>query len=184
MNKSIIIAGLLVSLSLAAPLIQEKSDLVKITDKRIPMDERLRRLCIGPEAVVGPHSSAEVDIYVNSIAIKYRRENPTKFSYPVGSKFVKEKYSKIGDKDPDVATIMLKKQNSGTITDWEFSMESLPSHKPITPKGRVSCASCHEHYEERGFISKKSEDELLKFLKRPTKEAEQAAPSNGDKPSK
>ena len=86
MTKYIFTTFLLISLVVAMPLIDDTSELVKITDKRIPMDKRLLTLCIGPEPIVGPHSSAEVDIYVNSIVLEYRRENLTKFSYPVGLK--------------------------------------------------------------------------------------------------
>ena len=67
---------------------------------------------------------------------------------------------------------MVKKGSVGTIDDWEFSMEKLPSHEPIIPTGRISCASCHEHYEKRGFISKKTEQALLEFLQRSIKGVE------------
>jgi hypothetical protein len=65
--------------------------LVKISSKRIPMDKRLLTLCVGPGAVLGPHSVAEVDIYANEIALQFRKDNPGKFDYPVGSIFVKKK---------------------------------------------------------------------------------------------
>lgn len=82
----------------------DQVDLVKITKERIPMDKRLLSLCIGPQAAVGPHSAAEVDVFVNSTVIDYRSKTRDSFSYPVGAKFVKKKYPKIGAKTPDMAT--------------------------------------------------------------------------------
>ncbi|MCB1227681.1 MAG: hypothetical protein KDK99_17825 [Verrucomicrobiales bacterium] len=138
--------------------------LVKITKVRIPMDERLRLLCDGPDSVIGPHTSAEVDVYVNQAVLDYRRSNLDKFEYPLQSVFVKEKYSTVGAEKPDLATKMEKFQNHGTIDDWHFSMYSLPDLKPIKPKGHISCASCHDRYKERGFISRQSEKALRSYL--------------------
>lgn len=140
--------------------------LVKITKKRIPMDERLLSLCVGPEAVVGPHAVAEVDIYVNQVVLDYRKANPEKFVYPIGSIFVKEKYPEVDSRRPDIATKMEKIRNDGAVGDWDFSIYSLPEKKPIEPTGRVSCASCHERYGERGFISSQSETAIKDFLKK------------------
>ncbi len=140
-------------------------ELVKITTVRLPMDKRILKSCVGPAYIVGPHDSAEVDIYVNNQVLEYRKANPEKYDYPVGSKFVKKKYPKPGAKNPDLATIMVRKELKGVVSDWEFTMESLPDHKPIIPTGRISCASCHERYEERGFISRESETVLRQYLK-------------------
>ena len=138
--------------------------LIKITKERIPMDERLLSLCVGPEAVVGPHAVAEVDIYVNRAVLEYREANPEQFHYPVGSVFVKEKYPTVASKSPDVATRMQKVRSEGAVSDWEFSIYRLPEMTPIDHQGRESCASCHERYEERGFISRESEEALREFL--------------------
>lgn len=145
----------------------EDDELVKITLQRIPMDERLLRLCManGPALVLGPHVAAEVDVYMNPVALDYRRAHPDKFDYPVGSKFVKRKYPQVGAKDPDIETIMVKGKSEGAVTDWEFGMRSLPDHEPLQPAGEVSCADCHEKYEARGFISSQSENALQAYLK-------------------
>jgi len=153
--------------------------LVKISKKRIPMDKRLLTLCVGPGAVVGPHAVAEVDIYTNEITLNYRKENPGKHDYPVGSIFVKKKYPGLGVENPDIATVMVRKDNKGKVSDWEFSMESLPDQKPIRPKGRISCADCHEKYEDTGFVSSVSEKVFQEYLKLPSPVAQKnATPQN------
>ena len=143
----------------------EPENLVKVTKERIPMDERLRLLCGSREMVAGPHVEAEVDVYVNAIVIDYRRENAERFEYPVGAVFVKKKYPSLGAEAPDLATKMVKVRNEGKVSDWEFSMYRLPGGEVVQPAGKVSCASCHERYEERGFISRESEAALREFLK-------------------
>ena len=147
-------------------LIQKNTQppLVKITPKRIPMDKQLLKLCIGPQAVRGPHVAAEVDIYVNETVVDYRRKNPGAFAYPIGSKFVKKKYPKIGAESPDIATAMIKTAETGKVTDWEFSMVRLSDMKQITPRGSVSCTDCHARYESRGYISRQSEHALKDYL--------------------
>ena len=142
----------------------DDKELIKITKKRIPMDPRLLTLCVGPGAVVGPHDAAEVDIYVNPVVAEYRRKNPTAFAYPIGSKFVKKKYPRVGAKDPDIATVMLKTAETGKVTDWEFSMVRLKDGKRLTHSGSVSCADCHERYKSRGYISRESEEAMQQFL--------------------
>lgn len=154
----------IVGFGLAAEKPGKEERLVKITLKRIPMDERLLTLCVGPGAVVGPHDSAEVDVYMNPVALDYRKAHPKEFDYPVGSIFVKKKYPKVGARDADVETIMVKRKSDGVVGDWEFSMRSLPDHKPIKPAARVSCADCHQKYAARGFISRESEEALQGYL--------------------
>lgn len=146
----------------ASPPKEEK--LTKITKERVPMNPRLLFLCVGPGAVVGPHAVAEVDIFVNEIVVQYRKENRDQYAYPVGSKFVKWKYPDAGVKDPDIATVMIRTASKGDVSDWEFSMHSLPDEKPLESKARVSCAECHERYEDRGYISDVSEKALREFL--------------------
>lgn len=157
----------LLGFGIAAEKPGKDEELTKITLERIPMDKRLLTLCVasGPTRVLGPHVAAEVDVYMNPVALEYRKKHPDKFDYPVGSKFVKRKYPKVGAKDPDIETIMVKTKSEGAVTDWEFSMRSLPDQKPLEPSGRVSCADCHEDYEDRGFISSQSENALQAYLK-------------------
>ncbi len=142
------------------------------------MDPRVARLCISTDNIIGPHNSSEIDIFVNDKVIAYRKLNLEGHFYPVGSVFIKEKYSSSSATRPDVATIMLKRSDQGTIDDWEFRIVSLPDYQPISTERRVSCASCHSRYSERGFISNQSELALKSFLQSLSKSTGGAAAAN------
>jgi hypothetical protein len=170
MKKSISIFTFLSLAAVAGFVLADQGGdrLIKINEQRLPMNNRAAQLCRSFTLDdLNPHEeAAEVDIYVNSIVADYRAKHTDKFDYPIGSKFVKHKYSKIRAKDPDLATIMLKTKNEGSVDDWEFSMISLPNGELLAQSKTVSCASCHEKYEERGYISKKSEAALQSYLKK------------------
>ena len=139
--------------------------MVRITPNRIPLAASVARLCIAPSLVYGPHLDAgEVHIYANQLALDYRRAHPNEFEYPIGSKFVKEKYSSPGDENPDVATLMERRSAKGDVSDWDFSIISLPAGTPLQSNGRVSCVSCHERYKDTGYVSSDSEKALRKHL--------------------
>ena len=138
-----------------------RKDLTRITHERLPMDPRTAALCID---VIGPHYADEVDIFANKAVLEYRKANPSQFSYPIGAKFLKEKFKK-GAKSPDAATIMIRERATGDISDWKFEIFSLPDMKPITPKRLVTCVDCHEKYSRQGFVSNEGEKSLRDFLK-------------------
>ena len=146
--------------------------MVKITKKRIPMDAKVMALCFYRPELYSPHTMAEADIYANHIAIEYRKNNPKKFSYPVGSKFIKKKYSMLcsgvkQEKHDDIGTVMVKKSNTGKVTDWEFNFLRFSDGKLLkrkTPVGQYSCIKCHQKYNSRGYISRESEFAMQEFL--------------------
>ena len=141
-----------------------RQTLIQITPVRVVMAPRLMTLCYRPRAF-GPHEEPdEILVYANEIAIDYRRRHPTEFDYPIGSKFVKEKYSHRGDDKPDVATIMDKIAMKGDASDWSFSIVSLPEKTPLKSSGRVICAECHHEYKDTGLVSSDSEAAFRKFL--------------------
>ena len=167
--------SLIVMLMACASLDTEtvKTDgMVKITKKRIPMDAKVMTLCFYQPKLYSPHTMAEADIYANHIAIEYRKNNSKKFSYPVGSKFVKKKYSMLRsgvkqEKHDDIGTVMVKKSNTGKVTDWEFNFLRFSDGKLLkrkTPVGQYSCIQCHQKYKSRGYISRESEFALQEFL--------------------
>ena len=143
-----------------------REGLIRITPHRIPLAASVAVLCIAPASVAyGPHTgAAEVHIYANQRAIDYRRDHPNEFDYPIGSIFVKEKYSHSGDEKPEVATIMERTHATGDVMDWTFSIVSLPDKTPLKPTGRVACAECHRGYKNTGYVSTQSELALRKHL--------------------
>ena len=138
---------------------------IRITPQRIPLAEELMTLCLSPETRYGPHAgTVEVHICANGLALDYRRDHSNEYDYPVGSKFMKEKYPFPGDDNPDAATIMERTGTNGDVSDWTFSMISLPNRTPLKPSGSMTCAECHEHYKDTGFVSSDSESVIRKYL--------------------
>ena len=151
-----------------------QKDLVRITEQKIPMDPKLAQLCIGPDHVVGPHSSPTVHLYVNQALIDYRKLHPDAVRYPVGSVFFKEKFD--GEDKATLATIMTRIADNNRADDWRYEMIELPSRAPAKIDA-VSCRDCHERYEKQGFISGTTSKALAGFLKKPV-----VAPATTNKP--
>ena len=143
--------------------------MVKITKKRIPMDIAVMVLCAYRPGLYSPHTMAEADVFANAKVIDYRRENPKEFVYPIGSMFIKKKYSKSKkqEKPDEIGTVMVKKANTGKVTDWEFNFLRLNDGKllkPKTPAGQHSCIKCHQRYASRGYVSRESEFAMQEFF--------------------
>lgn len=143
--------------------------MVKITKKRIPMDAKVMALCFYHPELYSPHTMAWADVFANAKVIDYRSENPKEFAYPIGSMFIKKKYSKSKkqEKPDEIGTVMVKKTNTGKVTDWEFNFLRLNDGKllkPKTPLGQHSCIKCHQAYKSRGYISRESEFAMQDFL--------------------
>jgi|SRR4051794_34740559 hypothetical protein len=148
------------------PTLPLAEHLIQITPHRIAMKQALRTLCMAPRTPQGPHSdAAEILVYANRAAIEYRREHPGDFDYPIGSKFVKEKFPSPAAKQPDMATIMERRAGNGDVSDWRFAIVSLPDKIELSMAGRVSCASCHQEYKDTGYVSDDSENALKQYLK-------------------
>ena len=146
--------------------------MVKITKKRIPMDTAVMVLCAYLPELHSPHTMAEADVFANAKVIDYRRENPKEFVYPIGSMFIKKKYSKSKkqEKPDEIGTVMVKKSNTGKVTDWEFNFLRLNDGKllkPKTPAGQHSCIKCHQRYASRGYVSRESEFAMQEYLGSP-----------------
>jgi hypothetical protein len=139
------------------------SKLIQISPTRIPIPQPQTTYCFAD--INGPHQVQEVLLYANSIAVDYRRQNPSKFDYPVGSKFVKEKFSAPDQPNPDVATVMIRTKTIGEISDWEFTSLSLPARTPVGPANDPSCIGCHQGFADRGFVSRETEEALERYLK-------------------
>lgn len=124
------------------------------------------QMCRSPEEIFGPHTfPAEIHLYANEIALVFRREHPHSFEYPIGTRFEKQKYSEVADSEPNVATIMERTGTTGDVSDWSFSIVSLPAKTPLKQVDGISCAECHERYKDTGYISDVSESALKELLR-------------------
>jgi hypothetical protein len=86
------------------------------------------------------------------------------YDYPIGSRFWKEKYSSGGGNTATVATEMTRQRATGNVSDWDFSIFSLPDRKPLESSAAAICADCHEGFEDTGYVSAESEAEVRRYL--------------------
>jgi hypothetical protein len=141
---------------------------VKITKSRIPMEQKLMVAC-APTVDFRKEEShpGAVDVYSNSIAIEYRRNHPQNHDYPIGSMFLKTKYSQQHQQIPDdLGTLMIKKANTGSISDWEFNIMNVKTGQRQfpDPQHQRNCINCHEGFSGRGYISNETENSIRLFL--------------------
>lgn len=134
-------------------------DLTALSENRIPMNKAVVALCrIDSVLKSSPHASADMVIHGNDVVIEYVRKNPEKVEFPIGSVLLKEKFPP-SQKDTDAILItrMERKGNKGVVGDWEFSAKAIGGDDAEgKPQELTKCATCHEDYEDTGFVSEKT----------------------------
>lgn len=145
--------------------VNESGSDIKLTEDRHQMTMEMASLCREPAVSTGPHHRAEVDLFLNEVAMNFRLKNPDSFDYPLGSEFRKRKYPGIGTREPDLETTMVRVAGDGGVEDWEFEMRELPSGQ-LRSKNDTSCQDCHANFEARGYVSLVSERYILQRLGR------------------
>lgn len=141
----------------------------KISPNRVMLSARMVTFCVASSVIAGPHAKGAILVYANDVALDYRRANPKKHDYPIGSVFLKEKYRDLKVTEPHLATVMNRVGESGAIDDWEFSVKSLSDGKQsgLSRNEAAACIDCHSGFKAFGFVSRNTEREVLKFLSEP-----------------
>lgn len=97
-------------------------------------DDGLMVLCIGPDLRHGPHAQAGIRTYANDVALSHDLNG----EFPVGSVFIKEKFSKLDISElgpsksfpkkygpPDFITTMKKVRPGSGADKWHYSLVDL-----------------------------------------------------------
>lgn len=121
------------------------------------VDPALSASCSRPLPVVdgGPHEHKYISVYVNSIgadAMLHQR----KPVFPEGSIIVKEKLNDLASKEPELLTVMRKREPgyNASSGDWEYLVLDGKAAN-ITDRGQLaSCNSCHTAYKSTDFITR------------------------------
>jgi hypothetical protein len=111
-----------------------------------------------------PHRNSSIIVYVNQVLLDYRRKNPEGTQFPVGSVLLKEKFVK-GATTAKLYTRMARKSLNGEVKDWEFSAKSLDQSESPASFKAARCMSCHDDFDETGYVSETSISLLESFLK-------------------
>lgn len=110
-----------------------------------------------------PHLKFLILVHVNQVLLDYRRKNPKGTDFPVGSVLLKEKFAE-GAKVPHLYTRMERKSLKGEVKDWEFSAVSLDGSEDPRSFKAARCMSCHDDFDETGFVSEASVFKMDDFL--------------------
>lgn len=111
-----------------------------------------------------PHHKFLILVHVNQVLLDYRRKNPKGIDFPIGSVLLKEKFAE-GAKSPHLYTRMERKSLKGEVKDWEFSAVSLDGSEDPRSFKAARCMSCHDDFDETGFVSEASVFKMAEFLK-------------------
>lgn len=137
--------------------------LTRLTDEKIKIAFAATTLCIDPRTRHGPHFVHYINLYASPDAVAARRGGAKPLPHPVGTLFVKEKFEAEPPAKPTLITVMEKVTNTASADDWSYTMIRLSDRSIVRDGFRVSCASCHSHYETTDFITRET-DALLSLV--------------------
>ena len=131
---------------------------ILVKPEPVIMDPRAAAACgraFGPNANPNPHSTRFISVYVNQPgheSMMTRRE-PV---FPQGSIIVKEKLNDPHAKNPELLTVMLKREPGYNIEsgDWEYLVLD-GSASTIRARGRLEkCNACHVASKASDFVDR------------------------------
>ena len=126
----------------------------KVNPRPIEMFKTVAELCAAPTLhnradsakpqTDNPHFRKFITVYVNAMGRAAMLEQKTPH-FPVGSIIVKEKLSAETSKDPELLTVMIKREAGYNQAngDWEYLVTDGTGEK-VTARGKLeNCAVCH-----------------------------------------
>jgi hypothetical protein len=91
-------------------------------------------------------------IFANELALsQMEKEKP---AFPVGSIIVREKLLQAADIEPEVITVMVKREKGfcEKCGDWEFFVLEGNLNKVVKQEKAGSCQKCHTNAENTDFV--------------------------------
>lgn len=133
----------------------------KINDKPQFMPARISSMCARPTQLQidaeekNPHLKKFITVYVNAVGKTemLTKKNP---KFPVGTVIVKEKLSSPESQNPELLTVMIKRDKgfNPEVGDWEF-MTLDGAATLVTARGKLqNCQTCHLDYEKSDFVTR------------------------------
>lgn len=134
----------------------------KVNDKPSIVSSEISMLCARPSQpqidadAKNPHNDKFINVYVNDTgkdemtAKKYPK-------FPVGTVIVKEKLATAESKEPELLTVMIKREKdyNPAVGDWEF-LTFNGAGTETTARGKLeNCQTCHLVEKTTDYISRK-----------------------------
>lgn len=134
----------------------------KVNDKPQIMVSRVSIMCARPTKKqeemesANPHNDKYINVYVNSIG---KDEMMTKKQpvFPEGTVIVKEKLSTSDSPNPELLTVMIKREKGFNPEngDWEY-MTLNGDATEVTARGKLeSCQACHAVDKSTDYVSRR-----------------------------
>ena len=130
----------------------------RVNPEPVHVPSALAVLCAAQTAVkpASPHDDKFVTVYVNDVGRRAMLTETTP-KFPVGSVIVKEKLSTPKSTEPELLTVMVKREagydrDNG---DWEYVVFDGAGAK-VEARGKLeNCQACHVGYRETDFVSRR-----------------------------
>jgi Cytochrome P460 len=92
-------------------------------------------------------------VYANSLAREALVASPP-IPFPRGSILVREKRAEADAKEPEMLTVMIKRQRgfNPKANDWEFLMINGTGTKVLERQKKGSCLQCHQSQVSSDFV--------------------------------
>lgn len=134
-------------------------DWTKVTSGREPMAMAAALLCAMPlpagrkGPAQSPQDTAFISVYVNPVG-RRAMMSQAKPGFPVGSIIVREKFQTRGSRQPELLTVMMKREPGydSARGDWEYMVVN-GGVSEIRARGALgSCGGCHQQREADDYI--------------------------------
>lgn len=134
----------------------------KVNEKPELVFSKVALMCTMPtqaqteQDLKNPHNNKFINVFVNDIG-KDEMMNKKSPKFAVGTVIVKEKLSKAKSKNPELLTVMIKREKgyNPEAGDWEFLTFNGDGSK-TTARGKLeSCQACHIAEEPTDYISRR-----------------------------
>lgn len=133
----------------------------KVNEKPVFVFSKVAIMCARPsEAQIeqdakNPHNDKYINVFVNDIGKgeMMKKKSP---KFPVGTVIVKEKLPDAESTDPELLTVMIKREKNynPAVGDWEFLTFNGDGTK-TTARGKLeSCQACHVPEEPTDFVAR------------------------------
>lgn len=139
--------------------VRDYKNWTRVNPRPVNMDAAVAQLCAAPTgpraASNNPHIQKFITVYVNETGRRAMMEERAP-NFPQGSIIVKEKLSAPDSTEPELLTVMIKREKgfNPESGDWEY-MVTNGAGTQVQARGRLSsCQACHEMNKETDFVNR------------------------------
>jgi hypothetical protein len=125
----------------------------KVNEARLKMADEVATLCVVTLKGLPPHGDKFIWVYGNELAQQELWKGVER-TFPVGSVIVKEKYGAPEGGEPELLTVMIKRDPgyNPEVGDWEFATVAMEAKKAVERGKLKTCMSCHQRTPDTDHV--------------------------------